>query len=225
MQKEYVARILKKYRTDHMHPFVIEVLGTPNAGKTPAIKYFEELIKQSDVNYRVIYEVGKKCKVKEKLSPEFNMWTLNETISNLLDAYTSACDIIICERGLMDAICWFLLYYQNNMLNEEEFHVLHEYITLKRLTKYEDCCFVMKCGVETSLNREYKRGLMNGPGRIVNSTILHKYNSALDQVIKRYGHQFKKVLTLDTSSKLLDEANSAFVSIIIDYLETQIQRF
>ena len=221
MQEVRLAQILQKYKACHAHPFVLEVLGTPNAGKTPAINNFKAILDKAHLSHRIVYEVGNICKIEEKLSPEFNLWTLNETISQLMDAYTSNCDIIICERGLMDALCWFMLYFQSDMLGEEEFHILHDYITLNRLRKYEDCCFIMKCSVETSLKREQKRATQNHTGRIVNTTILQKYNYALDQVIEQYGNQFRNVIMLDTTQQSVDLANSMFVTTVLEYLEAQ----
>ena len=220
IRKEHLFKVLSDYSERHNLPYIVEVLGTPNSGKTPAIQAFDKLLKRSGIRYRIIYEAGSRCKVVDKLSPEFSLWTLNETISQLLDACTGNYDIILCERGLFDAICWFGLYYQDQLLGEEEYRIILDYILLERLINRIDCCFIMECSTEASLMRENKGNISNTTGRIVNSTVLPKYNYALAKMIEQHSNRCKKVMRLNTSDLSLEEANMMFTSMLLSHVES-----
>lgn len=200
-------------------PFVVEVLGTPNSGKSSAIQTFEKILKRNGIKYRIIYEAATRCKIKNKLSPDFNIWTLNETIKQLLEVYSGNYDIVICERGLLDAICWYELYYQDKSITEEEYRIILNYILLNRFVDRINCCYIMKCSVDVSLNRENLSGLLDTTGTIINDSILTKYNFALERIQKLYSEHFEKVMELNTSELSQTEINKMFVSAILEHIE------
>lgn len=214
-----MSRLINQYKANNKTPFVVEVSGTPNSGKTSAIQTFEKVLKRSGIKYKIIYEAAAKCKIKNKLSPDFNIWTLNETIKQLLEAYLGNYDIVICERGLLDAICWYELYYQDKLITEEEYRTLLNYILLNRFVNCISCCYIMKCNVEVSLNRENLSGLLDTTGTIINDPVLTKYNSALERVQKLYSEHFKKVMELDTSELSQSDINRTFVSSILEHIK------
>lgn len=218
--KEYMSQLISQYKMNNTTPFVIEVLGTPNSGKTSAIQTFEKILKRNGLKYKIIYEAATKCKIKDKLSPDFNIWTLNETIKRLIEAYTGNYDIVICERGLLDAICWYELYYQDGLITENEYHTLLNYILMKRFVKRINCCYVMECSVEVSLDRENLADLLEVTGTIINEDILTKYNSALKNVLTSYGQHFEKIVELDTSDLSQVEISRNFVSSMLSCIES-----
>lgn len=215
-----MSQLLKQYKTKNTAPFIIEVMGTPNAGKTSAIQTFEKILKRNGVKHKIIYEAASRCKIKNKLSPEFNLWTLSETIKQLLEAYSGNYDIVICERGLLDTICWCGLYYQDNKISEDEYHKLLDYILLNRFINHIDCCYIMKCSIEVSLERENLSGLLDVTGTIMNEIVLSKYNASLEKTKQLYGKYFKTLMTLDTSLLSQSDINRSFISSILDYIET-----
>lgn len=217
--REYMIQLMGRYKSYNMMPFVVEVCGTPNSGKTSAIHAFEKILRRSGIKYKVIYEVATRCKIKKKLSPDFDLWTLNETIKQLVEAYSEEYDIIICERGLLDAICWYNLYLQDGLMTEKEYKILLNYILLDRFISHIKCCYVMKCSVETSIKRENLFGMLDRTGTIINNIVLGKYNSALENACILYSKYFEKTIELDTSDLPQTNINKTFVSSIIDCIE------
>lgn len=218
--KEHMSLLLKQYKTKNTVPFIIEVLGTPNAGKTSAIQTFEKILKRNGVKHKIIYEAASRCKIKNKLSPDFNLWTLSETIKQLLEVYSGNYDIVICERGLLDTICWCELYYQDNIISKDEHQKLLDYILLNRFISHIGCCYIMECSVEASLERENLSGLLDVTGTIVNEVVLSKYNTSLERAKQLYSKYFKMLMTLDTSILSQSEINKSFISSILGYIET-----
>lgn len=219
---EQIVQLISKYKATYTTPFVVEICGTPNSGKTSAIQTFEKVLKRNGIKYKIIYEAATKCRIKEKLSPDFNFWTLNETLKQLVEAYSGNYDIIVCERGPLDAICWYNLYYYDGVITKKEYQVLLDYILLDRFVDRIKCCYIMKCSVEVSINRENLAGLSDTMGTIINCSVLTKYNSALGRVCTSYGKYFKRIIELDTSDLLQTDINRAFVSSILGYIKNLI---
>ncbi len=220
VSKEDLTILLSQYKKDHMTPFIIEVLGTPNSGKTTAIQAFEKVLKRNDIKHKVIYEAAGRCKLKKKLSLEFNLWTLSETVKQLLEAYSGNYDIVICERGLLDFLCWCGLYYQEKEITEEEYHAICNYALLTRFVKHINCCYIMECSIEAALKRENLSGLLDITGTVVNESVIPKYNLSLTKTVKQYGKNFPKVMKLDTSELLQTDTNKLFVSSVLDYIKS-----
>lgn len=217
--KEYMAFLLSEYKKRNSLPFIVEVLGTPNSGKTSAIQTFEKVLKRSGIKYKVIYEAASKCKIKNKLSPDFNIWTLCETIKQLIEADSPNYEIVICERGLLDAICWYELYYMNGDITEEEHQKFLDYILLNRFIKKTNCCYIMRCGIDVAIERENLSGLLDISGTIINRQVLKKYDVALQIATKQYGNNFNKIIELDTSNLSQTDINKSFISSLLDFIK------
>lgn len=52
--------MLDAYKSKYTTPLLIEVMGTPNAGKTSAIKSLYGLLKRSGVSCRTIFEAAQR---------------------------------------------------------------------------------------------------------------------------------------------------------------------
>ena len=217
--KEYMALLLSEYKKRNALPFIVEVLGTPNSGKTSAIQTFEKVLKRNGIKYKVIYEAAGKCKIKNKLSPDFNIWTLSETIKQLIEADSENYEIVICERGLLDAICWYELYYMDGDITGEEHQRFLDYILLNRFIKKINCCYIMRCGIDVAIKRENLSGLLDISGTIINRQVLTKYNAALQIATTRYGNRFNKILELDTSNLSQTDINKCFISSLLNYIK------
>ena len=91
-------------------PIVIEFCGSPKAGKTSCISALSMFLRRNGFRVKVLVERASVCPVGNKYDPLFNVWTicsalaeLSETISNSPKDY----DVVILDRGLFDALCWF----------------------------------------------------------------------------------------------------------------------
>ena len=197
-------------------PFVVEVFGTPNSGKSTAIRELEKTLKDKKIKYKIIYEVASQCGIKNKLSLEFNLWTLNETLKQLIETVSGDYDIVICERGLIDTICWCELYLQNNLMTSDEYRKIVDYILLERFVGQIKCEFIFKCSDKTSLQREKNNGANGIMGTIKNENVLSKYNSCLDRIIEKYGDVFKSIVVIDTDNLSQKAINEIFISKIFE---------
>lgn len=218
ISKNQMIQLIDVYKSQKKSPFVIEILGTPNSGKTTALQTFEKLLQRNNIKCKIIYEAAGRCKIKNKFSPEFNLWTLNETIKRLLEAYTENYDIIVCERGLLDTLCWFNIYYQDKLIKKQEYDKIVEYTLLKGLVNRIDYGLIVSCSVETSLYREHLSDVMETTGTIVNEVVLTKYNSSLKEVKKEFNKYFENLIDIDTTELSQPEINKIVISKIFELM-------
>lgn len=221
LTKDDVFSIFENYKKQNGKPFVLEILGTPNSGKTNALEALEKILKRSGIKHKIIYEAANKCKIKDKLSPEFNIWTLSETIKQLLEVQNGNYEIVICERGIIDALCWGELHYKKKKIKKEELEVITKYVLLNRFANFFNCFFILKCDSEASIARENLEGLLDVHGTIVNYEIIEEYNNALANVSKKYGNTFGIVKSLDTSRLSQTDINKWLFSSIIEIITNQ----
>lgn len=223
ISKNQMIQLISVYNSQKKSPFVVEVLGTPNSGKTTALQTFEKLLKRNGIRGKIIYEAAGRCKINNKFSPEFNLWTLNETIKQLVEAYTANYDIIVCERGLLDTLCWFNIYYQDKLISKQEYDKIVEYTLLKGFVNRIDYELIMSCNVETSLYREHLTDINEATGTIVNNVVLTKYNSSLQKVKKDFDKNFKKLIEIDTTNLSQQEINKLVITKIFELMKLTVE--
>ncbi len=91
-------------------PIVIEFCGTPKSGKTSCINSLVLFLKRNHFRVKVLTERASICPIKNKFDPNFNIWTGCQALSELariMSNDSKEYDIVIMDRGLFDAVCWF----------------------------------------------------------------------------------------------------------------------
>ena len=200
-------------------PFIIEVTGTPNAGKSPAITLLARLLNKYHFRVKVIYEAASRCRLSNKYTPEFNYWTACDTIKQLLEGIDSKFDIIICERGMFDAICWSHVYLSDGSISQDEMHCLSKFYLFPFWKNHIRLVCLFKCSVKESLKRE-RVGDNEFVGTIVNNIVLENINSAINKTKIEYGSEFERIIEIDTTELSQEQVNESFISDILTHLET-----
>ena len=222
MQEETISTF-NDFKKKHNTPVIIEVSGTPNSGKTTTIAmlttYFKQVVPSLRVN--AIGEAANSCKVKEKLSPIFNEWTALETLRVLQEAESSRYDIVFCERGVFDALCWLKFHFDNGSVTKDEYDIMSSFYLLPRFVQRVNLLILMKCNVETSIERENRMSLISAERTIVNKHVLTKFNSAVEDVYSKYGEQFVQPNVLDTTGLNPHEISENFLGVLTQHLRKQ----
>jgi len=104
----------------------IAIAGVQGTGKTTLIGKIEQLLKKYNKSVYVIHEIARKCpySLNEDATVRSQRWIWAEHQKAELDAIGSRCDIVLCDRSLMDNLCYYrnLLDYQG--LNDDIFDIL-----------------------------------------------------------------------------------------------------
>jgi len=188
-------------------PILIEFCGSPKGGKTTTITSLNIFLKRNGFKTKVLTERAGICPVPIKTHPFFNIWTLCSAVAEIikhLKGDIADIDIIIADRGIFDALCWFEWLNKNEnsdtpYLDDENHKILESFATMDIWRSKLDIIYVFKVPYKTSLEREYANLLTKKTGSIMNQYVLESYNEAIDRAIQKNGKQFRKIITIDTT--------------------------
>lgn len=203
-------------------PLIVEVMGTPNSGKTSALNTLDTLLRRYKItNVKIIYEAAQKCSISKKYSVQFNLWTALETMKNIIHNIDKGYDIIICERGTFDAICWAKTYYNDNAISDEEFKLVYNFYNSFDWAKYLKYILVVMCEPEIAIAREEKNEMILKEGTIVNDSVLKKLNRAIKESIHIMDNSSDNIYysLIDTTNRDKQNTNSIIVRSILNFIK------
>lgn len=183
-------------------PIVLEFCGTPKSGKTSCLSSLNLFLKRNGFSTRLLTERAGVCPITDKFNPLFNIWTSNSAIAELSAAFAehgNNLDVIICDRGIYDALCWFEWLLEHDHLKLKDYEALTQYITTDRLRSMIDLVYVFKARPEVAMKREYAHLLTNRHGSIMNTDVLREFNQSIENAEHKYRTAFRCVKTIDTS--------------------------
>lgn len=207
---EILAQEVLKLKNLHRQrrPIIIEFCGSPKAGKTSSIAALNIFLKRNGFKTTVLTERASICPISDKQSPVFNVWTCSATINEINEKMDKAnsesedhVDVILCDRGIFDALCWFRWLKGRNKMSEEEYDILTHFAMLNRWQKNIDLVYIFLTTPEESIRREYANLLTNKRGSIMNEDILTQYKNAVEETLKEYESAFRATCVKDTTGR------------------------
>ena len=189
-------------------PIVIEFSGSPKAGKTSCINSLELFLKRNGFSVQVTQERASVCPVTDKQSPMFNIWTSCMSLAGLvgtLENKSNNVDVLILDRGIFDALCWFEWLVSTSKMEEEQQTITEQFLLLDDLVKSIDIVFAFCVEPAVSIEREYANLLTDKIGTIMNKTVLAEYLEAIHHTIEKKGVYFHSIFEINTSNKTQDE--------------------
>lgn len=204
-------------------PIVIEFSGSPKAGKTSCINSLELFLKRNNFRVRIIHERASVCPVSDKHSPMFNIWTTCMGLTSFIETMENKdndVDVLLIDRGIFDALCWFEWLVTTNKMEEEQRRIAESFFLLEEFVKNIDIVFAFCVKPEVSIEREYANLLTDKPGTIMNKTVLNEYLCAIQRTINAKKGYFHKVFEIDTENKNQDEVGKEVTSMTLDNLKS-----
>lgn len=191
-------------------PLLIEFCGSPKAGKTSCINSLLIFLKRNGFKVKLMTERASVCPVPSKLDPFFNIWTSTSAIAEMAANLTANedLDVLIADRGLFDALCWFEWLAANGHLDGEDHLRLKSFLTLDKFRSHLDLVYVFQADPSASMKREYATLLTNKTGSIMQSDVLSSYNEAIDRTRQGYGPKFREIEVLDTTNIAQNEVSA-----------------
>lgn len=186
-----------------MRPIMVEFTGTPEAGKTTVIQRLQKKLEEQGFKVTVIQESA------ELVPPEFpkgvwdaNVWMRTITHSKILHSIYLPSDIVLIDRGAIDAKFYGLKYFLSKQCTIDDYI---SYMSIFTPNLDPNFLIVLVANPETSIIR---RG---GPGRIVNLDYVKEYNKLL--------YSFYETVTvpktlIETSLLSIDDVTSQVYEII-----------
>ncbi len=189
-------------------PFIVEFLGTPEAGKTTTVR---SLCKKLGKEYSTEYiqeSAERKPDNIPKGSLDGHWWIRMNTVDQILEAKYCGKDIALVDRGLVDSIFWNVLFCEQGKLSEEEKNIANSF--LLQLNLFPDLCIIFTVSAEECIRR---RG---GEGSIVNFEFIESYNKVLKEFCDRF--QNIKMIIIDTTNLSKEEVEAIVYKKIQEFI-------
>lgn len=216
-----LIELIKNCKSKKVSPIIIEFDGTPNSGKTTiaeeTFKVLNNLFKCSYITERAI-----NCKINDKLSPQFNFVTGTQTVIKIIEEIECGNQIIVCERGLLDAIFWMDFHYANNKISNKSNQLMTDFYLSEEFINYKVFSIVMQCNSSATINREKIVNKYITNKRIVNKHVIDMYNVSIEECYAKYKHFFKAV-KIDTSSLSIQDTFDSCLFYILKYISEELK--
>src|SRR5260370_4149715 len=112
--------------------FVIEFAGTPKSGKSTSVEAIRHFFARNGFRVHVLAERAAVCPIPIKGHLFFNTWCAASMLAELLANIETDTDIIIIDRGIVDALVWLQLQRQRGELTKGEAQTIEAFFLLNR---------------------------------------------------------------------------------------------
>lgn len=191
-----------------IRPYVVEFIGTPEAGKTSTINQLSSMFKKEYISSLVVQESAELLpKHMPKKSNDADLWIRLHTLGKVISAYyLENYDIILIDHGCVDSRFWTTKYYEDNLLSKEEYNTRLHLFDSKFLP---DLVITLVVSPEVAISRK------GSEGTIVNKAFISDFNC---QLLKFYDTIEISKIKFDTSSFTKEETLSkVYKSILYNY--------
>ena len=215
IELQKLAEEVRDLKAEHRQkrPIVIEFSGSPKAGKTSCINSLELFLKRNGFSVQIVQERASVCPVSDKQSPMFNLWTACMSLAGLigtLENKKNQVDVLILDRGVFDALCWFEWLVSTSKMEEEQRKITEQFLLANELVSCIDIVFAFRVQPNISIEREYATLLTDKLGTIMNEKVLGEYLKAIEHTYSTKSKYFHRVFEIDTSRKNQDEVCRLF---------------
>ncbi|MBJ7502001.1 MAG: hypothetical protein JHC57_19770 [Sphingopyxis sp.] len=200
-------------------PIVIEFCGTPKAGKSSCIGSLVIFLKRNGFKVKVLTERASVCPISNKFDPNFNVWTGCSALAELMHILSNESkmyDVIIMDRGVFDAVCWFHWQKSRNYLDENHYNVFRDFFFAERWSARIDIVYILGADAKTALDREYANLLTRKTGSVMNRSVITSYNQSINECVNLYESKFRQIRDIRTDDI---SQNQVSYDVTIDILE------
>lgn len=212
-------RVLDLCRRQARRPFIVELAGTPKAGKTTVLGMMRDFLKDQGFHVSVMRERAADCPIPMKGHFFFNAWTTATMLAQVLGQLDTDCDVLLLDRGFFDALVWLELQDRRGQLTPDEKKIFEQFVLLDRWRRLTDLTLVLVVDPSVSMQRENSGRILPRKGSIMKPDNLTTYNDVLDGVTQRHSGSFDLV-RVDSKETGPIESALALLEKILPRLET-----
>ena len=210
-------------------PIVLEFAGVPKAGKTTTLSQIQTFLKRCGFRVEVVVERASVCPIRDKKHANFNVWTACTTLSQILQKTQTPArpgdpDILILDRGLFDAVCWFAVMERLCRIRQAEREQIERFLLMEDWRRRITGVIVMTAAPRISMEREKGDLPVAGSGgSIMNEEVLRQMLETTRTTAKRLAEQFR-IFEIDTlnGSRGRRQTVERVACIVLDLIEEQL---
>jgi len=208
-------------------PLLVEFCGSPKAGKTSAISSLEIFLKRNGFTVEVLTERASVCPISDKKGWTFNVWTGCSAVAQILEKIDApergSSDIVICDRGIFDALIWFDWLSKQRRLDAPTKAALEGFFKISLFRASLDLVLAFKAEPKTSIEREYAHLLTRKKGTIMNEATLDSYIASIDATIASQGDRFRNIISMDTSTLDQEEVGMTVTESVLNAMSEALE--
>jgi thymidylate kinase/predicted NUDIX family phosphoesterase len=205
-------------RRQARRPYIVELAGTPKAGKTTALHVLQRFLKDCGYQVHQMRERAADCPVAMKGHFFFNTWTTTTMLASMIESLESEADVLLLDRGVFDSIVWLELQNLDHQVSPQEREVFRKFVLLDRWRTLTDLTFVLTVAPETALRRENNDLLIPRTGSIMDPGFLERYNRVLGEAQASVQDQFAFV-DIDTTEHSSPKATThAIAAALLEHM-------
>lgn len=170
-------------RANFPRPFIVEVTGSPDSGKTTALKILDSFFRRQQYKgnkYRVYkpLEGAEAIRSIPRTSHMYNVATGLYALEILRDqSYSSVFELILFDRCVHDTWCWMEYWLRKKDITQKHADYLKRWFTQDIWRKNIDICFFVMCDPKIAIERDQKWSLTKKSGSFTNlETVTELYN-------------------------------------------------
>lgn len=192
--------ILRVLRVGARRAYVLEVTGTPKAGKTSTLGLIHGFFKRAGFRVHTLRERAGDCPIPMKGHFFFNAWTTCTMLAEVLATHDTEVDLIILDRGFFDALIWLGLQRQRGQVSDDEAEVFTKFVLLDRWRSLVDLTVLMTAEPKIAMEREASGVLIPRKGSLMNEPALEAFNDEARKTASTHEKSFS-LITLDTTDQ------------------------
>ncbi len=208
--------LLPVLRRQARRPYVVELAGTPKAGKTSALHILSRFFKQCGYQVQQMRERASDCPIAMKGHFFFNTWTTTTMIASMIENLDTEADILLLDRGVFDSIVWLEDQSRARQVSPRERQIFRDFALLDRWRSLTDLTFVLTVSPDRAMERENADLLIPRTGSIVSQDYLSRYNAVLKEVRREVADLFHFVDLDTTEHASLRQTNLRLAESLLD---------
>ncbi|MBI3337105.1 MAG: hypothetical protein HY005_00575 [Candidatus Staskawiczbacteria bacterium] len=188
-------------------PFIVEVTGLPDSGKSTILKRIDVFLRrqrndEQECKILIPQEGTKSVRNIPRTAFQHSVAASNYALQILLQhSYSIDYDLLFFDRGLYDAWCFIEWLHQKRRLKKEESKCFKSFFTHEGWLKNIDICFFVMCDPKVAADRNRKDAFLTKKAgvRTDSKTIAELY-SAFMTGYNYFKNQGTPVVIIDTSN-------------------------
>jgi hypothetical protein len=170
-------------------PFMIELWGTPKAGKTTMKEVLKHVSKRLGLSVTTPIEGAEAVEWIKRVEPDYNYQTAEYALTwarqRALGPGHRDFHVGVFDRAIYDGVMRADHYAHMGTIDERERVSWEQYLLLPRHRDYFDFHICMVCDPEEAMRREHAKTLFPQPGETMNHKTMTQLLAAHERVWKR----------------------------------------
>ena len=212
-------RVHAAMRLGARRAFVLELTGTPKAGKTSTLAALQAFFKSAGFKVATLKERAAECPLSMKGHFFFNAWTMATMLADVLANLETDADLLLLDRGFLDALIWLELQVARHQVSSAGRRVFTEFVLLPRWRDLVDHTIIMTATAEKALEREDHGTLIPRRGTLMNTTALAEFNKATERTLAEHRGAFAHTVIDTTDASSAKESTVRILTEVLPVLE------